>query len=72
MPSQFSLQNLRSGVQTFKNDGRSKVLVSVALGWFLVLGMRLVMPVILPWVILEYDLSLTAAGGAITILWSAY
>jgi len=72
MPSPFSLQNLSLGIQTFKNDGRSKVLVSVALGWFLVLGMRLVMPVILPGVILEYDLSLTAAGGALTILWIAY
>ena len=72
MPSSTSLQSLGSNLQNFKNDKRSKVLVSVAFGWFLVLGMRLVMPVILPGVILEYNLSLTAAGGAITIMWIAY
>ncbi len=72
MPSSISPQSLGSNLQNFKNDKRSKVLVSVAFGWFLVLGMRLVMPVILPGVILEYNLSLTAAGGAITIMWIAY
>ncbi len=68
----FTLKNLSSEIQTLRSDKRSRVLLSVALGWFLVLGMRLVIPVILPGVIEEYDLSLTAAGGALTLLWIAY
>jgi len=64
--------SLFSPIISLLKDKRRGVLVSVASGWFLVLGMRLVPPVILPGVISEYGLSLTAAGGALTILWLAY
>ena len=51
---------------------RGRLLGTVAVGWFLVLGMRFVLPAILPTIRTEYSVSNAAAGGAVTVLWLTY
>lgn len=53
-------------------DNRSRILLAIAAGWFLSIGVRLVYPVLLPYVRSEYDLSLTASGMLLSVLWLAY
>lgn len=52
-----------------QRDGRGKILLTVALGWGLLLGTRMIYPVILPHLRETYDLGLSTAGLLITILW---
>lgn len=49
--------------------GRGPSLVIIASGWGLLLGMRMIYPVLIPQIRASYDLSLTMAGLLITILW---
>lgn len=53
-------------------EGRGPLLASVAVGWFLVLGMRFVVPSVLPTIAAELGASASAAGLAVTVLWVAY
>ncbi|MBX0349555.1 MFS transporter [Halomicroarcula pellucida] len=48
------------------------MLGAVAAGWFLVLGMRFVVPAVLPTITEEFGLSNAAAGLAVTVLWLTY
>lgn len=54
------------------SGGRGPILVAVAAGWFLSLGVRLVYPAILPYVRAEFGLDLATAGLLLTTLWIAY
>ena len=54
------------------NQSRGRLLGTVAAGWFLVLGMRFVIPAILPTIRAEYAISNATAGVAVTTLWLAY
>jgi MFS family permease len=54
------------------SGGRGWILLGVAGGWFLSLGVRLVFPALLPYLRETFALSLTAAGLLITVLWVAY
>lgn len=49
--------------------GRGKLLALIAVPWGLLVGARMVYPVLLPDIQAEFDLSLTAAGLLITLLW---
>jgi len=49
-----------------------RLLAAVAAGWFLVLGMRFVVPAVLPTIRAEFDVSNTRAGIAVTVLWLTY
>lgn len=53
-------------------DGRGRLLASIAFGWFLVLGMRFVIPGILPTITDSFGISESEAGVAITVLWITY
>jgi len=53
-------------------DDRSKVFIAVSAGWFLSIGIRMAYPVLLPFLRVDYDLSLTMAGLLLTLLWLAY
>ncbi|MEY7849321.1 nitrate/nitrite transporter [Natrarchaeobius sp. A-rgal3] len=53
-------------------DGRGKILVAVAAGWFLSIGVRLAYPVLLPFLQSDLELGLTGAGVLLSILWLAY
>lgn len=53
-------------------DGKEWVLLSVAFGWFLVLGTRFVVPALLPQIKADFAIDNATAGLAITVLWAAY
>jgi len=59
-------------VDGLRGGGRGWLLASVALGWFLVLGMRFVVPGILPTITEDFTVSSSEAGLAVTVLWVTY
>lgn len=63
---------LRTLVRDLWSDGRGWILLGVAGGWFLSLGVRLVFPALLPYIRETFSLGLTTAGLLITVLWVAY
>ena len=50
-------------------DGKGPLLVTIASGWGILLGTRMVYPVLLPYLRDSFDLSLTVAGLLVTVLW---
>lgn len=66
------ITNLRTLARDLWSDGRGWILLGVAGGWFLSLGVRLVFPALLPYISEEFSLDLTVAGLLITVLWVAY
>lgn len=54
------------------NHGRGKILLAIAAGWALSIGVRLGYPVLLPYLQVAYDLTFTTAGLLLTVLWLAY
>lgn len=50
-------------------DGKGPLLVSIAGGWGVLLGTRMIYPVLLPYLRSSFDLSLTVGGLLVTILW---
>ena len=54
------------------HDDRSPIVLAVAAGWFLSLGVRMVYPVLLPHIRTAYGLDLGVAGLLLTVLWAAY
>ncbi len=63
---------LRGVARELWSDGRGWILVGVAGGWFLSLGVRLIFPPLLPYLRETFSLGLTAAGLLLTVLWVAY
>ncbi len=63
---------LRVIVRDLWRDGRGWILLGVAGGWFLSLGLRLVFPALLPYLREAFSLGLTASGLLISVLWIAY
>lgn len=53
-------------------DGKGLTLASVATAWGLIVGVRMVYPVIIPYLQTEYGLSLTVSGLLMTVLWFFY
>ncbi|MDY6778615.1 MAG: MFS transporter [Candidatus Nanohaloarchaea archaeon] len=53
-------------------DDRKELLGAVAAGHLLTLGVRLVLPVLLPAIRNELGISLTVSGALITMLWAVY
>ena len=54
------------------SGGRGKVLAAVTTGWFLSIGVRMIYPVMVPYLRSAYGLDLTAAGLLLTVLFLAY
>lgn len=63
---------LKRGSRFVMEDNRSSVLLVVAAGWFLSIGVRMIYPVLLPYLRTGYDLDLSTAGLLLTMLWGAY
>ncbi|MFC5135785.1 MULTISPECIES: MFS transporter [Haloferacaceae] len=61
-----------TGVDGLRGDPRTPVLIAVAGGWFLSLGVRLVYPAVIPHLRTAYGISLSTAGLLLTVLWLAY
>jgi len=63
---------LRTVVRGLRGGGRGRTLLAIAGGWFFVLGLRFVVPALLPAIREDFVVSDTAAGAAITLLWVTY
>ncbi|MFC6772137.1 MFS transporter, partial [Halorubrum pallidum] len=61
-----------SVVRDLRSEGRGRILVVVAFGWFLSISVRMVYPALLPYIRETYGLTLTTAGLLLTVLWTAY
>ncbi|SDK01279.1 Sugar phosphate permease [Natronorubrum texcoconense] len=59
-------------MDALRGDGRGTVLVAVACGWGLSMGVRMIYPVLLPHLQVAYDLDYTSAGLLLTVLFLAY
>lgn len=67
-----ALDRTRALVADVHGEGRGWTLVAVAIGWFFTLGLRFVVPALLPFITGDFPVSNAAAGAAITLLWVAY
>ena len=67
-----NVRRIAAGVDGLRDDPRTPVLVAVAGGWFLSLGVRLVYPAVIPHLRTAYGISLSTAGLLLTVLWLAY
>lgn len=56
-------------VRELWRDGKGPSLVAIASGWGILLGTRMVYPVLLPYFRASFGFSLTAAGLLVTVLW---
>lgn len=63
---------LKHGARALWSGGRGKILLAIGSGWFLSIGVRLVYPVMLPYLQTAYDLDLTTAGFLLSVLWISY
>lgn len=70
--TQFLFESVLRSARSALEDKRSPILASVTFGWFLNLGIRLSFPALVPYFRTQFDLSLTAAGLLITLLWLVY
>lgn len=59
-------------VVMLREDERSVVLVAIAVGWGVSIGVRLVYPALLPQLRAWYGLNLTTAGLLVSVLWVVY
>ena len=55
-----------------RGDGRGWALVAIALGWLLILGMRITIPVLLPGIKRTFEIDNATAGFTITVIWAVY
>lgn len=56
----------------FRGEGRGWTLLLVGAGWFLVTGVRYLIPAVLPQIKDAFSLGNAAAGLAVTVVWVAY
>ena len=59
-------------VGSLRGGGRGWTVSAIAGGWFFVLGLRFVIPALLPAIRADFPVSDTVAGAAITLLWVTY
>ncbi|MFB6155081.1 MAG: nitrate/nitrite transporter [Haloferacaceae archaeon] len=55
-----------------RGGGRGWTLLAVAAGWLLVLGLRFLVPALLPQIKAEFSLDNATAGLAVTVIWATY
>ncbi|ADD07480.1 major facilitator superfamily transport protein (plasmid) [Natrialba magadii ATCC 43099] len=67
-----SLTALSETVAALRKDGRGSILLALAGGWFLSMGVRMIYPVMLPHLREAYGLDLTTSGLLLTVLFLAY
>lgn len=67
-----TVSRVKEGATELWSDGRGKVLAVVTTGWFLSIGVRMIYPVMVPYLRSAYGLDLTTAGLLLTVLFLAY
>jgi MFS family permease len=70
--SDDTADGLRGRLAPLQGDGRGWVLVTVAAGWFVTLGLRFVIPALLPRIKESFAVDNAAAGLAVTLVWLTY
>lgn len=70
--SRRAAARLRAYAGTLWADGRGWVLLLVAAGWALSIGVRFVFPAVVPFVRAEFGVGLATTGLLLTCLWGAY
>jgi len=65
-------RRLSDALDPLRGDGRGWVLLTVALGWAFTLGLRFLVPTLLPQVKATFGLDNAAAGLAVTVIWACY
>lgn len=66
------LSNARVVSRALWADGRGWILVAVAAGWFLSIGVRLMYPAVLPHLQSQLGFGLTMSGLVLSVLWVCY
>lgn len=69
---QRGLRNAQTIVRELWQGGRGWILLGVAGGWLLSMGVRIVFPAMLPYLRDAFSLTLTTSGLLITVMWYAY
>jgi len=64
--------SLRDALAPLRGDGRGWVLLVVAVGWLFTLGLRFLVPTLLPQVKATFTLDNASAGLAVTVIWACY
>lgn len=54
------------------SDGRGWILVAVAMGWLLTVGVRFVFPVLMPDIRAEFGFSYSLVGAFLTLMWAGF
>jgi predicted MFS family arabinose efflux permease len=65
-------RRLRDALAPLRGGGRGWVLLTVATGWLFTLGLRFLVPTLLPQVKTTFALDNAAAGFAVTVIWGCY
>ncbi|MFB6206353.1 MAG: MFS transporter [Haloglomus sp.] len=65
-------RDILSPVRSLRGDGRGWVLLTMAAGWLLIIGIRLVVPALLPLIKAEFALDNVTAGAVVSLLWVTY
>lgn len=63
------IESGRAEWRALARDGRGRILLAVAIPWGLLLGARMALPVLLPFIQSEFDLRLSIVGLLVTLLW---
>jgi predicted MFS family arabinose efflux permease len=59
-------------VAPLRGNGRGWALVAIALGWLLILGTRITIPVLLPGIKSTFAIDNATAGFVVTVIWGVY
>jgi MFS family permease len=65
-------ERLERTIAPLRGGGRGWALVAVALGWLLILGTRITIPVLLPGIKETFVLDNATAGFVVTVIWGVY
>ncbi len=66
------INRIRQLTRPIGGNGRGGLLLAVGGGWLVILGMRFIVPALLPAIKADFTISNTAAGLAVTIIWLTY
>ena len=64
--------DFRGHLDGLRGDGRGRALGAIAVGWFLILGLRYTFPTVLPQLKQTFGMSNATAGFAVTVVWASY
>lgn len=59
-------------VAPLRGDGRGWALIAIAIGWLLIFGIRITIPVLLPGIKATFTIDNTTAGFVVTLIWGVY